>query len=550
MFCAQSFGDGNNLEVHLETVHSEEITQTENIQPIITNPQCGELSDLSSSETRRIKTEDINQLFEQHPLVVRRQSGESEINKNDKNKLIPIATYPQIDEVSDFGNPENVQTLIKTEETLFFEHNYLEVSPNSGENPSVFNDLLPSSSKENNSKEKYFLLLLKPSADNSKEKDLIINLNSDTDGRSLKRNFEKETQISRLNDTSIESETDFCLNLENGLAAEEGHNEDVHEDRHDGHDEGEEEENGHDDFEALFSDVSDDENSEKIKNKNQSKPNKGIREEITIESASISCNKNLGSLSQPTNSFGTKVTKRSAGKNGDQELPKRARLENSEEKINQATNTIKDKEEDSEEENYGRVCVLCQQVVQHRGVYVHHINTVLNDEGFFVHVCDVCGKSFDKKYLACKHVSRVHVSKDLKRLKSRKKQADYKCKVCNEQVSRDEDKASHHIETCTLNDKAVFYCNICSKDFEQYKTCFNHVCAKHLNLKDEKSDLSRDTLFCVTCRKFVSESEIFSHHIRRFDFGDESGTVLFTCDLCSQDFFDEDSCQRHLKEIH
>ena len=224
-------------------------------------------------------------------------------------------------------------------------------------------------------------------------------------------------------------------------------------------------------------------------------------------------------------------------------------------KPNTNTLTYENYQIDSEEDADCQICLICHKPVQHRVLYVHHINTVFNDDvGTFVHVCDICGKSFANKKRSSNHVAFYHgatVSKSGNKRKNKLRQQLYKCKVCNKEV-KDADKASHHIESCTLHDKAIFYCNICSKDFGKYKECFLHVCKKHLNLTNhqQQPDLTRETSFCVACKKLVPELEILSHHIIKFDFGDKSGTVLFTCDLCSQDFFDEEACQRHLLQTH
>jgi hypothetical protein len=224
-------------------------------------------------------------------------------------------------------------------------------------------------------------------------------------------------------------------------------------------------------------------------------------------------------------------------------------------KPNTNTLTYENYQIDSEEDADCQICLICHKPVQHRVLYVHHINTVFNDDvGTFVYVCDICGKSFANKKKSCNHVAFYHgatVSKSGNKRKNKLRQQLYKCKVCNKEV-KDADKASHHIESCTLHDKAIFYCNICSKDFGKYKECFLHVCKKHLNLTNhqQQPDLTRETSFCVACKKLVPELEILSHHIIKFDFGDKSGTVLFTCGICSQDFFDEEDCQRHLLQTH
>jgi len=151
------------------------------------------------------------------------------------------------------------------------------------------------------------------------------------------------------------------------------------------------------------------------------------------------------------------------------------------------------------------------------------------DESLFVqsmeevHQCNVCGKTFGKKKLLNRHISRVHNN-----------DKSFFCHYCTKTFGRNEHLNRHIVEVHQTTEK-LFKCDQCEQSFKtnpQLKMHIKIIHDKELNF------------VCEICTKPFGRKRGLLRHIT--DVHEQSGN--YGCDYCPRKFFNQVDKKRHERQ--
>uniref|UniRef100_A0A1B0C7Z7 Putative c2h2-type zn-finger protein n=1 Tax=Lutzomyia longipalpis TaxID=7200 RepID=A0A1B0C7Z7_LUTLO len=174
-------------------------------------------------------------------------------------------------------------------------------------------------------------------------------------------------------------------------------------------------------------------------------------------------------------------------------------------------------------------CELCQKMLKTtRSLKEHYLRIHCSETANKIYNCDECGKEFGLKNHLKKHMV------------THSQEKNYVCKVCSKRYKHPYDFRRHE-ETCSLETKDPFICNICGKDFESIRGLVAHR-KKHI----------RVLTGCYYCERKFSYSNNLIDHIKDAHRGlptKKVGDGFVSCSVCYGIFESLDVLKKHVR-IH
>ncbi len=140
------------------------------------------------------------------------------------------------------------------------------------------------------------------------------------------------------------------------------------------------------------------------------------------------------------------------------------------------------------------------------------------------HICEICGKSFTRKYSLNRHINCTHTKTEI-----------FNCTECDLTFTR-KDHLRRHLHEVHLNLRS-YKCKYCNRKFNQSGTLQRHIRSAHLKEK---------AFNCRFCNSSFKRKDTLKRHIDCV----HKNTRKHICEFCGKAFKLPDHLKQHMISIH